>query len=245
MCMSKCIIYLFTWSETSLFGGCNYLVFSLLNEFVICLLCCGPRLHDNHWYKLTFYVSVKSKSLILFFCLCCFVVSSFLTSDILTTCWNHNFQKASLSSTFRRLGEEIYRPRWLRVQEDGAAGNSLVPGAGASDSAADAPRDALFLRSHNQHVRLLSCFIILKTLSQGWLTFFPYVLFVMGFIIIRLSCALVKTLPSCSEEMVIMIVLTIRKKMLMMMIIKMMIRMMLIMIRKVIIMSLKGIVLDI
>ena len=76
-------------------------------------------------------------------------------------------QKASLSSTLRRLGEEIYRPRWLRVMEDGVGNGSLGPASGGADSVGDAPRDALFLRSHNQHVRLLSCIIILKTLSQG------------------------------------------------------------------------------
>ncbi|KAK7467865.1 hypothetical protein BaRGS_00036902 [Batillaria attramentaria] len=76
-------------------------------------------------------------------------------------------QKASLSSTLRRLGEEIYRPRWLRVVEDGVASGSLGPEAGGSDSAGEASRDGLFLRSHNQHVRLLSSFIILKTLSQA------------------------------------------------------------------------------
>ncbi|KAK7097587.1 coiled-coil domain-containing protein 138-like [Littorina saxatilis] len=76
-------------------------------------------------------------------------------------------QKASLSSTLRRLGEEIYRPRWLRVMEEGVSSVSLVLSSEAGDSAGDAPRDALFLRSHNQHVRLLSCVIILKTLSQA------------------------------------------------------------------------------
>lgn len=78
-----------------------------------------------------------------------------------------NQQKSSLSATFRRLGEEIYRPRWLRVLEEGAAGSS---GPGATSGAgvpSEASRDALFLRSHNQHVRLLSCFIILKTLTQA------------------------------------------------------------------------------
>ncbi|XP_076447057.1 coiled-coil domain-containing protein 138-like isoform X2 [Babylonia areolata] len=76
-------------------------------------------------------------------------------------------QKASLSSTLRRLGEEIYRPRWLRGMEDGATGSAIALASGMGDCAGDASRDALFLRSHNQHVRLLSCFIILKTLSQA------------------------------------------------------------------------------
>lgn len=76
-------------------------------------------------------------------------------------------QKASLSSTLRRLGEEIYRPRWLRVAEDGLSSSSLGPESGVGDTVGDAPRDALFLRSHNQHVRLLSCVIVLKTLSQA------------------------------------------------------------------------------
>lgn len=75
-------------------------------------------------------------------------------------------QKASLSATFRRLGEEIYRPRWLRALEDGVSGGSAGASTG-SGVASDTPRDALFLRSHNQHVRLLSCFIILKTLTQA------------------------------------------------------------------------------
>ncbi|PVD34436.1 hypothetical protein C0Q70_05709 [Pomacea canaliculata] len=78
-------------------------------------------------------------------------------------------QKASLSSTLRRLGEEIYRPRWLRLTDDSAAGiaiagRMLEPGETVGS---EAPKDGLFLCSHNQHIRLLSCLIILKTLSQA------------------------------------------------------------------------------
>ena len=59
-------------------------------------------------------------------------------------------QRTALSSTLRRLGEELYRPRPQRVGDD-----------------TDRPQEAFFFRSQEAHVRFLSALIILKTVSQG------------------------------------------------------------------------------
>lgn len=94
-------------------------------------------------------------------------------------------KKVNLSSTFRRIGEELYRS-YDRNYE-----NSLVEEASQQlvsvrlDSHEDRDSEvqneissnnnssktsclfSLFLQSDNSNVRLLSCLIILRTLSQG------------------------------------------------------------------------------
>ncbi|KAL8617204.1 hypothetical protein ACOMHN_014374 [Nucella lapillus] len=119
-------------------------------------------LHDKVLKLLPSFVEILRESQLVSVkrCLPCL---QFLYWSLLLIEQGSSQQKASLSSTLRRLGEEIYRPRWLRGAEDAAT----PPASGVSHSAGDPTRDALFLRSHNQHVRLLSCFIILKTLSQA------------------------------------------------------------------------------
>lgn len=67
--------------------------------------------------------------------------------------------KASMSSTLRRLGEELYRPKSTRyVEEDSSS--ILEPGS---------PKDkhGLYFRSGSIHLRFLASLIILKTITQG------------------------------------------------------------------------------
>jgi hypothetical protein len=68
-------------------------------------------------------------------------------------------QKTSLSSTVRRLGEELYRPR-QHVQFTAST-------KGGSPQSPNRPKEGAYFRSSNLHIRFLSSLIILKTLSQG------------------------------------------------------------------------------
>lgn len=69
-------------------------------------------------------------------------------------------QKSSLSSTLRRLGEEMYRAKTVRFSDTGPDSLPLSP------VKPEKVKDTIYFRSTNLHVRLLSSFIILKTLSQ-------------------------------------------------------------------------------
>ncbi|KAK3100312.1 hypothetical protein FSP39_018028 [Pinctada imbricata] len=77
-------------------------------------------------------------------------------------------QRTSLSSTLRRLGEELYRSKTVRFSEGEKSSGSF----GSFDSCPSSPvkldksKDGIYFRSSNLHVRLLSSLIILKTLSQ-------------------------------------------------------------------------------
>lgn len=73
-------------------------------------------------------------------------------------------QKSGLSSTLRRLGEELYRAKTVRFSELEKSPSELIP---SSPSKLDKAKDGIYFRSQNTHVRLLSSLIILKTLSQG------------------------------------------------------------------------------
>ena len=69
------------------------------------------------------------------------------------------FQKTSLCSTLRRLGEDIFRSKCGQTVDIDKVHTPPAKG--------DKPRDGIFFRSSNLHVRFLSSLIILKTLSQG------------------------------------------------------------------------------
>ncbi|XP_076070841.1 coiled-coil domain-containing protein 138-like isoform X1 [Mytilus galloprovincialis] len=71
-------------------------------------------------------------------------------------------QKSNLSSTLRRLGEELYRSKTVKFM-DVSSEKSDYP---LSPTKLDKSKDGIYFRSSNQHVRLLSSLIILKTLSQ-------------------------------------------------------------------------------
>ncbi|CAG2201036.1 unnamed protein product [Mytilus edulis] len=71
-------------------------------------------------------------------------------------------QKSNLSSTLRRLGEELYRSKTVKFM-DVSSDKSDFP---LSPTKLDKSKDGIYFRSSNQHVRLLSSLIILKTLSQ-------------------------------------------------------------------------------
>ncbi|OWF47641.1 coiled-coil domain-containing protein 138-like [Mizuhopecten yessoensis] len=71
-------------------------------------------------------------------------------------------QKSSLSSTLRRLGEEMYRAKTVRFSDtDKTLDSTPLPLVKL-----DKNKDTVYFRSTNLHVRLLSSLIILKTLSQ-------------------------------------------------------------------------------
>ncbi|XP_038055215.1 coiled-coil domain-containing protein 138-like [Patiria miniata] len=64
-----------------------------------------------------------------------------------------------LASTYRRLGEELYKPTMVRFA-------GVVEDLKMQEGLHEKPKAAVFFRSPNLHVRMLSCLIILKTLSQ-------------------------------------------------------------------------------
>ncbi|XP_072171443.1 uncharacterized protein [Diadema setosum] len=68
-------------------------------------------------------------------------------------------QHINLSSTYRRLGEELYRPVVVRFASDREKMSS-------PDGPAEKPKAASFFKSTNLHIRFLSSLIILKTVSQ-------------------------------------------------------------------------------
>lgn len=71
-------------------------------------------------------------------------------------------QKSNLSSTMRRLGEELYRSKTVRFYDtDPYAVNDAV-----TPVKMDKNKKGIYFRSSNLHVRLLSSLIILRTLSQ-------------------------------------------------------------------------------
>lgn len=72
-------------------------------------------------------------------------------------------QKSNLSSTFRRLGEELYRSKTVRFYDtDPYTINDLT----ASPVKTEKNKEGIYFRSSNLHARLLSSLIILRTLSQ-------------------------------------------------------------------------------
>ncbi|XP_060065273.1 coiled-coil domain-containing protein 138-like [Ylistrum balloti] len=71
-------------------------------------------------------------------------------------------QKSSLSSTLRRLGEEMYRAKTVRFSDTDKMSDSTPSFLNKPDKS----KDAVYFRSTNLHVRILSSLIILKTLSQ-------------------------------------------------------------------------------
>ncbi|WAQ98235.1 CC138-like protein [Mya arenaria] len=72
-------------------------------------------------------------------------------------------QKSNLSSTFRRLGEELYRSKTVRFYDTDPY---TIADVTTSPVKTDKTREGIYFRSSNQHVRLISSLIILRTLSQ-------------------------------------------------------------------------------
>jgi len=69
---------------------------------------------------------------------------------------NHQTARTSLSSTLRRLGEELYRPRGaVKSTDEGCLA------AGQSSN-----KECLYFRSANLHIRFLSSLVILQTITQ-------------------------------------------------------------------------------
>ncbi|XP_074650575.1 coiled-coil domain-containing protein 138-like [Tubulanus polymorphus] len=81
-------------------------------------------------------------------------------------------QKSSIyTSTFRRLGEELYRPRSVRFTEV-LVDEPVAPPSPRDSIFSPRPptlkiREGFYFKSNNLHVRFLSCLIILKTLTQA------------------------------------------------------------------------------
>ncbi len=79
------------------------------------------------------------------------------------------FQKTSLVSTLRRLGEELYKPRVVKFTDDQSGGTDIssqdvaVPARPAEKK----EKEGVFFKSSDLHTRMLSSLIILKTLTQG------------------------------------------------------------------------------
>ncbi|XP_045205254.2 coiled-coil domain-containing protein 138-like [Mercenaria mercenaria] len=72
-------------------------------------------------------------------------------------------QKSNLSSTFRRLGEELYRSKTVRFYDSDPY---TITDVTTSPVKTEKNREGIYFRSSNLHVRLLSSLIILRTLSQ-------------------------------------------------------------------------------
>ncbi|XP_060574356.1 coiled-coil domain-containing protein 138-like isoform X1 [Ruditapes philippinarum] len=72
-------------------------------------------------------------------------------------------QKSNLSSTFRRLGEELYRSKTVRFYDTDPY---TITDVTTSPVKTEKNREGIYFRSSNMHVRLLSSLIILRTLSQ-------------------------------------------------------------------------------
>ncbi|XP_035681532.1 coiled-coil domain-containing protein 138-like [Branchiostoma floridae] len=70
-------------------------------------------------------------------------------------------QHVLLSATYRRLGEELYRPTVVRFTE-----GEKSPGGTVHSPRGGKPRTGVYFKSGNLQVRLLSALIVLKTLLQ-------------------------------------------------------------------------------
>lgn len=91
---------------------------------------------------------------------CCLPCLQFIYWSLLHIDQIQTQQNVSMSTTMRRLGEEIYYPKSSKVTE----AEKII---GTPTVLNDKLKDALFLRSSNSHVRLLSALIVLKTLSRS------------------------------------------------------------------------------
>lgn len=100
-----------------------------------------------------------------------FIYWSLLHYDLST-----NSSKVNLTSTFRRIGEELYRS-YNKNYNDNSADNcaelvtiknsEFIQDEVSSETQQKVCLFSLFLQSNNPSVRMLSCLIILRTLSQG------------------------------------------------------------------------------
>lgn len=104
-------------------------------------------------------------------------------------------KKVNLTTTFRRIGEEIYKSYEKPIQSESLANSnqlavSLIPnetGTIAKDSEGKKitcltkeTKEGLlnmFLHSENPQIRLVSCLIVLRTLNQGILNLFFFYYF--------------------------------------------------------------------
>ena len=68
--------------------------------------------------------------------------------------------RVSLSSTLRRLGEELFRPRGGRSMDEDSS--TVSERSHSKDKST-----GLYFRSGSLHTRFLSALVILKTVSQG------------------------------------------------------------------------------
>ena len=71
-------------------------------------------------------------------------------------------QKTSLTSTLRRLGGELYKPRTVKLTEE-----DKITQQGKSLAKPEKNKDGLYFRSSNLHIRFVSSLIILQTITQG------------------------------------------------------------------------------
>ncbi|RUS79283.1 hypothetical protein EGW08_012970 [Elysia chlorotica] len=91
---------------------------------------------------------------------CCLPCLQFIYWSLLHIDQIQTQQNVSMSTTMRRLGEEIYYPKSAKVTE-------VEKIIGTPTVLNEKLKDALFLRSSNSHVRFLSALIVLKTLSRS------------------------------------------------------------------------------
>ncbi|BFZ15269.1 hypothetical protein BsWGS_18308 [Bradybaena similaris] len=91
---------------------------------------------------------------------CCLPCLQFIYWSILHIDQLQNQQNISMSTTLRRIGEEIYYPKSSKVTE----AEKII---GSPTTLGDKLKEAQFMRSSNGHVRLLSAFIVLKTLTRA------------------------------------------------------------------------------
>ncbi|XP_064607638.1 coiled-coil domain-containing protein 138-like [Liolophura sinensis] len=75
--------------------------------------------------------------------------------------------QTGLTSTLRRLGEELYKPRVVRFQEEDKTVPVTTPVSPGRGDRGDKSRETYFFKSTDLHTRFLSSLIILKTLSQA------------------------------------------------------------------------------
>ncbi|CAL1534863.1 unnamed protein product [Lymnaea stagnalis] len=91
---------------------------------------------------------------------CCLPCLQFIYWSLLHIDQIQTQQNVSMSTTMRRLGEEIYYPKSAKVTE---VEKIMATPAALSEKL----KEPLFMRSSNNHVRLLSTLIVLKTLTRA------------------------------------------------------------------------------